>query len=536
MVSLLDLEDDNIRLISQYTNRDTYIPLPSYGPHWQNFKSDINSKVARDLLAFRSTCKRIHNSSRLEGLHIDATQWSKVLKWMCNAPREAEKGVRRIKLSIPPNMDSNSVMMYSTLTTFLSRFDNLEELIICNSTMNSCYHRPQGMEFDGPNSTSNSNGSKEFRLPLYSFLPKLTSFSVEIICPICAEQVPKVLVPAMKNLEHLKFSLFGLPDLNVLGPGPWSDSLDPFLKIQNLTDNWSKYNGEDGMKLKTLYLRYSPKPENDTPDQFKSIIRRICDALPNLEELKITRFEIPIREDLRCGIKLNGQLIQGEWHFESGKSEGEGDSKQSLQDLLLSLGLSPSIRILDPVLLIEIPEKRPTYSIPSNTETFSSFLLSNQLSTSCETQRDLTGNYEVKLKEAMKVAAQIMINTVPSLEEGTFWEKGTELSKKDWYLWKWHKIIVNGVSIPKLRESPYMMSREFVSSQTFNKLQAPRMVGMGSGAYAGMAVGFGMGMDMETDMQIDEDGDDEDVENEEDDEDGDDALELDEAGWEGWNM
>ncbi|KAK6909349.1 hypothetical protein L486_01001 [Kwoniella mangroviensis CBS 10435] len=471
MPSLLDLEDETIRAISRYTNKDTYIPIPSYGPHYQHFKSEINSRVSRDLLSFRSTCKRIHSLSGLDGLHVKATQGTKTAKWMSEAPREVEQGVRRLEICAPFLTGSDLISTFSALIMFLHRFEDLEELIIGNNPNISCYHL-HGY------TTSPDQLPGMLKLPLFPFLPKLTSLSVEVACPSCAEQIPKILVPAAPNIQHLKLAVYGLPKPLPLGQftdaDPWDESPDPSEVIRDMVTMWCKKNQKDTIGLKTLYMRYWPRPDERTRDRYRSTFKRASEAIPSLEEFRVAEFN-GITGNLKSGISVKAEFIHDIWTFECDATTDEGDESRccSLEETLVALSMPPKIKIFDPIFVLNLPLKRPTVPIASTGHTRSSYLASR--STTHRPTLEEVKSYENTCRDVFEAAAQTMVDTVPSLEEGYFWEKGTEISKKDWYLWKWKKVIVNGASQVEVDQFPEMMSSDFISGKPREPNRFPRI-------------------------------------------------------------
>ncbi|WVW86238.1 hypothetical protein I302_108280 [Kwoniella bestiolae CBS 10118] len=436
MPSILDLEDETIRLISHYTNRDAYIPLPSYGPHHQNFKSEINPK----------------------GLHVNAQQGTRIAKWMTGAPREVEQGVRRLRIGVPFLSGSDQLSIFSTLTLFLHRIDNLEELIINSDSNQSCHHL-HGY------TTSPHQLPGGLRIPLFPFIPKLKSLSVQVVCPTCAEQIPNILVPAAPMIQHLKMTVYGLPKPPPLGQfadsDSWDDSPDPSTIIKDMAEAWCNNNKKDTMGLKTLYLRYWPKPGEITCNRFLSTIRDVSKILPSLEELAVAEFGY--RETLRSGIGIRGKCADRTWSFECDAQSTEDDEPHfsSLEDTLSSLCLSSNLKVFDPVFVIVLDSKRPTMPIATRNQIRSSYEANRPAGR--QNFQGLVKSHEGNLREAISGAAQIIMDTVPSLERGHFWEKGTELSKKDWYRWTWRKVNCNGVSKVHVEEVPEYMSSDFVS-------------------------------------------------------------------------
>ncbi|WWC94944.1 hypothetical protein V866_001796 [Kwoniella sp. B9012] len=400
-----------------------------------------------------------------------------ITKWMSEAPREVEQGVRRLEICPPFLAGSDLISTFSALIIFLHRFENLEELIIGNNPNTSCYHL-HGY------TTSPDQLPGMLKLPLFPFLPRLTSLSVEVNCPSCAEQIPKILVPAAPNIQHLKLSVYGLPKPLPLGQftgaDPWDESPDPSEVIRDMVTMWCENNQKNAIGLKTLYMRYWPRPDDRTRDGYRSTTRKTSEALPNLEELMIAEFN-GITGSLKSGINVKTRSNHDIWIFECDATTDEGEEARScpLEKTFVTLSLPPKIKIFDPIFVLNFPSKRPTIPIASTGQTRSLYSASRSI-----TQRptlEEVKTYEKTCRVVIEAAAQIIVDIVPSLEEGFFWEKGTELSKKDWYLWKWKKVIVNGISKVEADQFPEMMSSAFISGKPREPNDSPRIVHTPSG-------------------------------------------------------
>ncbi|WWC94934.1 hypothetical protein V866_001786 [Kwoniella sp. B9012] len=53
--TLLHLSDDVIRHIAYYVLLDNEIPIPSFNPHWANFKDEIDPANQEDYISLRSS-------------------------------------------------------------------------------------------------------------------------------------------------------------------------------------------------------------------------------------------------------------------------------------------------------------------------------------------------------------------------------------------------------------------------------------------------------------------------------------------------
>ncbi|WWC72076.1 uncharacterized protein I206_106036 [Kwoniella pini CBS 10737] len=496
MPTLLDLEDDTIRLVAHYTNKDVYIPLPSYGPYWQNFKSDINGKVSRDLLAFRATCKRIHGLAKLEGLHLDVQSFPKMMKWSTDAPREVEKAVRRLRICMPGSGGCKVITVFSTLTNFLHRFDNLEELVITDS--GGCHH---SYGFGG------ESAPREPKLPLYPFLANLRSLAVQVSCPICAQEIPEVLLPAAPKIQHLKSGVISrLPPLTspIQVPMVFPTPTHPFDAINRIKTEWCKRNRRDELSLKTLHLIYLVPRGLQIEDQLGATTKRTLEILPHLEEFSITRFNDNY-ETMQSGIKLKGKNVHGHCSFSCEGPFMTGPEAISFEETLGDISFPTRLQTFDPVISISIPLTRPIIGSVASIETTRSAFFGNK---QCSNDQQIkeTENYEATLKNAMVAAAQILIDNIPSLTSGTFWEKGTERSKKDWNLWSWQKVMINGVSRPVIANKPDIMTKAFVSSHSFN-MSRENMVGRTNLGMAMMALDYDVeGLEGEQEGEDNSDG------------------------------
>ncbi|WWC64512.1 uncharacterized protein I303_107122 [Kwoniella dejecticola CBS 10117] len=469
MPSLLDLEDDTIRLIGHFANRDAYIPLPSYGPHWQNYKTEINGKVCRDLLALRSTCKRVHTVTKLEGLHVDIQTFPKLIRWSSEAPREVEKGVRRLRLCMPGSGGVEVITVFAILTNLLHRFENLEELIITGHE--SCHH---SYSYHGEPTRHQP------QLPLYPFLPNLKSLAIDVACPNCAESAPKLLVPAAPKLQHLKFGLFAFPPIPtqpvqvpmVVLPLP-----DPSDIIEGMCSRWCLENKQDKLSLKTLHINYLALRPTQSEDCYGSTIKQTLELFPQIEHISMTRFGRDFTE-LRSGLKLKARNVYGHWAFTCENPFGENKESVSLEEALSNFSFPSTMKTFDPVISVVIPSTRPITGGIASTEMTRSAFLGGQPRCD-EDQAEALAGYQANLKEAILAVAQVLLDHIPSLEGGTVWEKGTHWSRKDWTLRSWTKIRVNGISKPVLHGIPQIMTQEFVTSHSFNPGAPKPMTRMG---------------------------------------------------------
>ncbi|WVQ80926.1 hypothetical protein IAT38_003033 [Cryptococcus sp. DSM 104549] len=180
MPSLLDLSDDTIQHIASYANGDSDIPFPSFRPHWQNFRSSIAAKEGKDLIALRSTCRRLRMVVKLQGLHMRLTSWETMIKHLNNSPVELLHGVKRLEVNILRPVPGALVSSWTSFISFLSLLRNLEELVIINVSL--CRHTHDAAPDQDCTFTHN------LRLPpghTQTLFSKLKAVSIACECRFC---------------------------------------------------------------------------------------------------------------------------------------------------------------------------------------------------------------------------------------------------------------------------------------------------------------------------------------------------------------
>ncbi|WWC64529.1 uncharacterized protein I303_107139 [Kwoniella dejecticola CBS 10117] len=138
--SLLSLSDETIQHIGYFLHTDNFIPIPFFHPHWENYASEIDPKVQKDYVAFRSTCRRMRTLSPIKGLHIKLKTFERLCSWTTAVPQTVLDGVRRLDVGIPTDKSRSLAATWSTLVFLFSMLNNLEELVftdslICVSTL-----------------------------------------------------------------------------------------------------------------------------------------------------------------------------------------------------------------------------------------------------------------------------------------------------------------------------------------------------------------------------------------------------------------
>ncbi|WWD19702.1 hypothetical protein CI109_104166 [Kwoniella shandongensis] len=398
MPTLLDLSDETLRIIAGNVHGDSDIPLPSFGAHWENFKSDIHPTVARDYLRLRLTCKRMHRICQLKGLHLRVGSWKDMMKWMSNVPDVVVRGVRRLELRLErPDKENTKLIipLWSAITTFLSSLTSLEELIIHHLPL--CRHHTQHTNLE------------DLRLPPHDFFPTLSALSIQVPCRYCANTLPMLLVPAAPNLQTLRFCA---------GYGP----LDCGDLLRNFHAVWSMRHPETQSRIKSLIIKLACITFQIVNGTLLAVSR-----FPSIEKLSLHQYtayndlpeavmeiqEAPMESTDGLAITPRSQRIQHE------------------NCAILLLGAIPTLTYIDCMLAI----------IP-HVYTFEKFW-EPQL---CDRRRSFTEDYQVfsavrerydqRSRSSMMNNARALIKLLPRLESGAFWNQDPD-NCYEWNRWTW---------------------------------------------------------------------------------------------------
>ncbi|WWC94941.1 hypothetical protein V866_001793 [Kwoniella sp. B9012] len=435
---LLDLTDEVLQRIAYFTNRDSIIPIPSYGPHWQNFRGDIRSSSAKDLLAFRSTCKRIRDVRGLESIHVYIKDRMKCKYWLNESSLEVEKAVSRLRYH-PQRPGSDITSAWTAFSTLLHNFSCLKELLMDESF--SCSHTYYDYDL--------SQLKKAPRLPRYPILTNLKSLSISIDCLACSIIIPHMILPAAKQLEHLKVRLVAPEEYT-------SDTVDysPSESFKKIIDTWCKDDegGSRRNQLKTLYLKYPPLRSDRIKSGWTGTIKEAYRSLPNLEDFRTTQY-YKNEDMLAAGITVKG--------LEAGQ-----DEYQSFEDVVKEIcpESSPThLKYFDPIILIELDYIRPMNKVATLTQTRRSWLkgrLDNDPIAIKEDEAEQAG-YKVNFQHAAAAIATTLVKYFPTLEGGALWERGSENHELDWLQWNWTR---SGKEVI-IEEYPWILPPEFVGSR-----------------------------------------------------------------------
>ncbi|WWD03711.1 hypothetical protein V865_001767 [Kwoniella europaea PYCC6329] len=451
---LLDLTDEVLQRIAYFTNRDSIIPLPSYGPHWQNFRGDIRSSSAKDLLAFRSTCKRIRDICELENIHLYIQDWMKCRYWLNTSSLEVEKAVSRLRYH-PQSSGSDILSAWTSFSTLLHNFSSLKELLMDESF--SCSHTYY--DYDS------SQLEKSPRLPRYPILTNLKSLSISIDCPACSIIIPHMILPAAKQLEHLKVRLVAPEEYT-------SDTVDysPSESFKKIIDTWCKDDGSGSRRnqLKTLYLKYPPLRSDRIKSGWTGTIKEAVKSLPHLEDFRSTQY-YKNEDMLAAGITVRGRKNEkGDWYFRVKKPvvDAGQDEYQSFEDVVKEIcpeSTPTHLKYLDLIILIELDDIRLMNRVATLTQTRRSWLKGrpNKDLVAIKEDQAEQAEYEVNFRHAAAAIATTLLKYFPTLGGGALWERGSETNELDWLQWNWtrsgNKVIIENC--------PWVLPPEFVGSR-----------------------------------------------------------------------
>ncbi|OCF61339.1 hypothetical protein L486_00987 [Kwoniella mangroviensis CBS 10435] len=423
-LTLLHLSDEIIQHIAYYVHLDNEIPLPSFNPHWANFKDEIDPANQKDYISFRSTCKRIRELCPLRGLNVVMKSWVKLLKWSVEAPVAVMEAVRRMVIDIDrldlPKGEAlakySIVPIWHTLTSFLRSLHNIQELIIRKTPL--CQHGPAIL-----------TPSAIYGLEGMYFLPKVESISFETRCRLCCNQVPKLFVPAINHLEHLKVS-----------PSKSRQELYGTKKARLIKTDNNFYENIHTLHLKTFVL----------VDRLE-VLDQISKNCPSIHNLYLTAYDADDNYVVgSCTIFCHQSLTTGEWsfkmnaesyldYFEQADPVNEWGSDQTFDTFLEVISRFEYLEELDCLIDFKLKGRTldpvyPSDSKKSEYYQYRSSLLSSKTKSADE------GDVDEKSKSAMIAAAKLFAATVPTLRVGYFWAYIPQhplFEKGFWRRWRW---------------------------------------------------------------------------------------------------
>ncbi|WWD19697.1 hypothetical protein CI109_104161 [Kwoniella shandongensis] len=450
---LFDLSDEILLHVAHFANRDHAIPLPSFGPHWENYKSEIDRSVAKDYLALRATCRKLSRLLVPKNLHLKLKSWIELEDWLMRVPTSVLEGIKRLELNIPWDRSDETLIFgkWIALTTFLNTLCSLEELIIRDLPM--CRH------FFG-----DDRDTIDLKRPLAQFLPNLTALSIEVQCGNCAAAFPRLLVPAAPKLRHLKMctnqSITEGEDDEDDGSDDDDQDQGHIIKsghvITSIYDGWKERYPLDTPAIETLFIRLANGEESCA-----SIIEAVSD-FPYLQTLHMSSFKYSlssvgnIQKINTIGAIIATPSTSG-WDLKFSNSDIKDCYPFELFPVILQS--LPNLKSFDPMFVVEIDQPRPSPSYATRQITRSA------APSACIPSINAIVVYEERLREAMSVIAETMIQVVPSLTNGAFWESAwTNQTGQLWHRWTWTTKQVNGVRKVVVAEVPQALTKDFASN------------------------------------------------------------------------
>ncbi|WWD19699.1 hypothetical protein CI109_104163 [Kwoniella shandongensis] len=317
------------------------------------------------------------------------------------------EGARKVLTAEPGCIGHN----WSILTSFLSRLTSLEELVIARVPP-ICLH-------GGP-----SHYTEHLQTPNHVFLPRLSALSVETVDP--------------PRTNH---------------------------NLDQISERWSKMNNEAELPIETLFVRITVGDRREEID----ILDVISSSFPNIRHLSITSYDILHEEDEDNEDpwpRMIGQII----HFISGTAlwiPPNSGHFTTMEEFSRRLAPMSYLAVIDIPILFLYREHRPQQLVERRstprTHASASALRTWQHSSKFR-------QYEDGMRKAMSEAAQVLVNTVPTLTSGNFWEpvKFEYTSEHrweaiEWHIWLWR---LDGDAQPMIavNETPRIVTHDFVTN------------------------------------------------------------------------
>ncbi|WWC64513.1 uncharacterized protein I303_107123 [Kwoniella dejecticola CBS 10117] len=440
--TFLDLDDEIILQIGDILHRDNEVPLPSFEPHWAGFEHSINPEIQKDSLSLRATCSRIKGLLSVKDLHIVTRQWSDIVLWNQECPSTVKQAVKRAIIDIPPEVgplyyhwdedhdlqekDYEQILsVWTTLITFLSGLISLEELIIIESPL--CRHFPS------------INIREHCLIPLDDILPALKSLAIECACMDCSAELPRLLIPTIPELQHLKIVHTYFEHLTSI----------------SANEEWlSRHPDKAFIPVETLAVKH--RPNDVDPTNERPVMEDVLTCFPGIEELYITGHteenNTPPQPTFILGAtrKPADGLGEERWRFkpisevefdENGCYDWDVSTSGEDGEWLLtldSLGAFKQLEVLDGVIEIVLPTRTGRLPEEGYSAGGTEYMSQRDDARSCFLQRETSVE---EMIEAMRAAAREMVDHVPSLRKGYFWqwpysEQDGEAELK-WKRWTW---------------------------------------------------------------------------------------------------
>ncbi|WVW86239.1 hypothetical protein I302_108281 [Kwoniella bestiolae CBS 10118] len=440
--TFMDLTDPVIHLIGSYLNNDSDLAMPSFTPFWENYASEIRPDVVRDFFAFRATCRRVRDVCKVGGLHLVIKSWHQVERLLAEGSAKYLEAVGRARISIIQTQMHDIVSLWSSFTLLLSRMTSLEELILDNLPF--CQH-------------ARSPQTDTLQLPPYPILPKVISLSIDPRCNLCANAFNQLFIPAAPNIKHLRFRLA----ISKSQPSRRTkDNIEPIMAA------WRKANDNQVMLLQTLCIRLFAVPRSVGKVQD---YKDVCQLWPTLTNLHVSRFSDSDHKLQRVIAFVEATPNDPpDWLFRCYNADGPKAAEddlcfQSIPQLCEWLELPQTLQELDLNWVISLNLERPLHVSPVAGQRRGDPLPAHDPFPPLNTATSV-GQYESRMKEAISSAALQILDSIPALERGFFWEDAFDGYKQNWYRWTWEKTVEKDDMVAiNVCDNPQLYSEDFLT-------------------------------------------------------------------------
>ncbi|WWC64528.1 uncharacterized protein I303_107138 [Kwoniella dejecticola CBS 10117] len=414
--NLQDLDEVIIRRIGYFLHEDSFIPLPSFNPHWLNLKSDLNTRAGKDYRSLSNTSRKLKGILPLRGLHLELTRWYRLERWVRLAPKSVLGGVRRLVIDIEQTeklAQQSLISKWLMLAEFLQLLTSLQELTIINIPL--CQH---------------DQVAQLLRRHITLHLPRLVSLDLRADCTLCSTVWIHPFLLVSSDLLSLRAVIQnGIEE-------SFAISIEEFKKIHNVTEH----------PLRRLLIKVR------APEHSMKVIERLSTIFPRLETLLVSPHSIeepyPIVPSLYLGVfpprknsieEMKLLLMGGDVKVERLLMDTIQREGVTIDESLRRLSQLRNIRVIDLGMRICIGQnkERPNpylSATPNKYKTAQHYF--NQL-------KNLKGknakyqDYKFNLQTAFRMIAEKSVKYFPSLEVIYIWEvvRGKNDIAKQWNRW-----------------------------------------------------------------------------------------------------
>ncbi|WWC91765.1 uncharacterized protein L201_006712 [Kwoniella dendrophila CBS 6074] len=317
---------------------------------------------------------------------------------------------------------------------YIATFDSLEELDI--EDVQRCEHN--NSEYGPP--TPNGRLSAFPRLDF----PSLVSLSIDVTCTRCACQLLDMIVPRSPNLKYLKYHLTrGIFEGEAgFGDVIWDieeSLLGPF-------QAWCWRQKSEYLPLKTLNLRYSEIDlygEDQVQTKWKDVMKLVFTTFPDLEHVSIAQ-----NDDLqgilqaRFGILIlpvDSVNYSRDTRIEVIDHIARNVQRQAIRDFIAELSPPLNLKYFDPAFFVQRSFVGPCLQPPDRWRSKRTYFREEHRRQVNKNVED-DGMAETLLRSNMVTIAHRLIELIPSLENGAFWEDASSKTQINWYRWEWKRV------------------------------------------------------------------------------------------------